>query len=134
MFSRFHDTGPIPSHAGHNGLSLPGHTVHNDLRAFPEPLNSIVGLTHIGAQVVLADIVDGQDAGEFRVGLLGTPLRYPLSTLCLPHPGEAQGQQAGRCRPNPAKAHTPAQTQVALDAGLQSLFCFLFFFSILDLT
>lgn len=89
--------------------------MHNDLCAFSELLNPIVGLTHIGAQVVLADIVDGQDAGEFCVGLLGTPLRYPLSPLCLPHPGEAQGQQAGRDRPNPAKVHTPAQIQGALD-------------------
>lgn len=90
--------------------------MHNDLRAFPEPLNAVVGLTHVGAQVVLADIVDGQDAGEFCVSLLGTPLRYPLTPLCLSHPGEAQDQQASRGRPKPAKAHTPAQTLVALDA------------------
>lgn len=88
--------------------------MHNDLCAFPEPLNAIVGLTHVGTQVVLADIVDGQDAGEFCVSLLGTSLRYPLTPLCLPHPGEAQDQQAGRGRPNLAKAHTPVQTQVAL--------------------
>lgn len=65
--------------------------MHDDLGAVPEPLDAVVGLAHVGAQVVLADIVDGQDAGEFRVRLLGAPLRHPFPPLGLPTPRGSPG-------------------------------------------
>lgn len=94
--------------------------MHNDLGALPELLDAVVGFTHILAQVMLADVVDGQDAGELCVSLLGAPLGYPFTPVCLPTPREAQGQQVvlavlthqGTC---------PAQLTVALEA--YTVFC-----------
>lgn len=85
--------------------------MHNDLSALLELLDAIVGQTHIWAQVVLADVVDGEDAGELCVSLLGSPLRHPLTPLCLPRTrGSIGSEQAGTERTNPHR-HTPQPSQ-----------------------
>lgn len=83
--------------------------MHNDLGALPESLDAVVGLAHVWAQIVLADVVDGQDAGELCVSLLGAPLWHPLTPLCLPTPREAQGQSRRALEKIAPRAHTPAQ-------------------------
>ena len=77
------NTQPSPGHAGHNGLT--GRTMHNDLSALLELLDTIVGLAHVRAQVTLADVVDGEDAGELCVSLLDTRKLVPGSSWTLSH-------------------------------------------------
>ena len=99
----------------HNDLSallelldtIVGRTMHNDLSALLELLDTIVGLAHVRAQVTLADVVDGEDAGELCVSLLGAPLWYPLTPLCLPRTrGRTGSEQVGSDRTDPRR-HTP---------------------------
>ena len=106
------DTQPSPSHAGHKALT--GRTVHNDLSALLELLDTIVGLAHVGTQVTLADVVDGEDAGELCVSLLGAPLWYPLTPLCLPRTrGSTGSEEVGSDRADPQR-HTPQPKQQQL--------------------
>ena len=87
--------------------------MHNDLSALLELLDTIVGLAHVRAQVTLADVVDGEDAGELCVSLLGAPLWYPLTPLCLPRTrGGTGSEQVGSDRTDPHR-HTPPPAQPA---------------------
>lgn len=103
------NTRPSPGYAGHDDLT--GRTMHNDLSALLELLDAIVGLAHVWAQVVLADVVDGEDAGELRVSLLGAPLRHPPTPLCLPGTrGSVGSERAGSDRTSHQR-HTPSSSQ-----------------------
>lgn len=94
----------------------PDCTVHNDLCALPESLDSIVSLAHVRTQVMLADVVDGQDAGELCVSLLGAPLRYPLTPLCLPASRGSPASADRLWQSQPPKGSHPAPPAVALEA------------------
>ena len=88
--------------------------MHNDLSALLELLDTIVGLAHVRAQVTLADVVDGEDAGELCVSLLGAPLWYPLTPLCLPRTrGGTGSEQVGSDRTDPHRHTPPAPAQPA---------------------
>lgn len=89
--------------------------MHNDLGALPESLDAVVGLAHVWAQVVLADVVDGQDAGELCVSLLGAPLWHPLTPLCLPTPRGSPGSEQVGSGKNSTKGTYPSPA-VALEA------------------
>lgn len=49
--------------------------MHDDIYALLQVLFSIASLACVFSQVLLAHILDDQDAGEFSMGLLGPPLR-----------------------------------------------------------
>lgn len=59
------------------------HTVHNDISALLQLLDSIGGSACVLPQVLLADIVEGQGAEELCVCLQGPALGLDHCSLCL---------------------------------------------------
>lgn len=59
------------------------HTVHNDISALLQHLGTIGGSACVLPQVLLADIVEGQDTVELRVCLQGPALGLDHCSLRL---------------------------------------------------
>lgn len=58
-------------------------TMHDDIGALLQHLGAVGGSARVPAQILLADIVQGQDAGELCVRLQGPALRFYHSSLHL---------------------------------------------------
>lgn len=58
-------------------------TVHDDIGALLQHLGTIGGSARVLPQVLLADVVEGQDTGELRVCLQGPALGLDHCWPCL---------------------------------------------------
>lgn len=65
--------------------------MHDDISALLQHLGTVGGHAGVLAQVLLADVVEGQDAGELRVCLQGPALRLHHCLLCLSEVTERRG-------------------------------------------
>lgn len=81
--------------------------MHNDIGALLQHLGAVGGSARVLAQVLLADIVEGEDAGELCVRLQGPALRLYHCLLCLVGDCREQGVKdikgLGLCRWDPHK-------------------------------
>lgn len=57
--------------------------MHNDISTLLQHLGAVGGSARVPAQVLLADVVQGQDAGELCVCLQGPALRFYHCSLHL---------------------------------------------------